>query len=84
MTSIALDLDDDTLSRLKKIAEREGRSLEDVARDGLAQIAANENSYELTDEDMAKIQESLDDPSPSIPHEVVMAELREALKRRAG
>ncbi len=84
MTSIALDLDDDTLSRLKQIAEREGRSLEDVARDGLAQITANENSYELTDEDMVKIQESLDDPSPSIPHEVVMAELREVLKRSAG
>ncbi len=84
MTNIALDIDDDTLASLKRIAAREGRSLEDVARDGLALIAANENAYELSDADMVKIQESLDDPGPSIPHEVVMAELREVLKRRAG
>ena len=84
MTKLALDLDDETLAGLKRIAQREGRSLEDVAHSGLAELAANENTYELTEADMATIQASIDDPCPSIPHEVVMAELREANKRRAG
>ena len=77
MTKLALDLDDEILARLKLIAEREGRSLEDVASDGLAQIVANENELpvEFTPEQIALIEESLNDPRPSIPHEEVMAEI---------
>lgn len=84
MTKLALDIDDDTLARLKLIAEREGRSLEDVASDGLALMAANDTdsadlaATHLTPEHVALIEEGLSqlDRGEGVSHEKAMRRVR--------
>ena len=59
MTEIAIQLDDELLTRLRAIAVRDGRALEDLIADGAHLIAANEDEApdELTREQVAVIDE---------------------------
>lgn len=84
MTKLALDIDDETLAQLKLMAEREGRTLEEIARDGLALIAANDMdaadlpATRLTPEDVALIEEGLAqlDRDEGVSHEEAMQRVR--------
>jgi hypothetical protein len=81
MTEIAIQLDDALLTRLRAIAVRDGRALEDLIADGAHLIAANEDepAHEFTARQIALIRQSLDDPQPSIPHDEAMAKIEAIL-----
>ena len=81
MTEIAIQLDDELLTRLRAIAVRDGRALEDLIADGAHLIAANEDepAHAFTAQQIALIQQSLDDPQPSIPHYEAMAKIEAIL-----
>ncbi len=84
MTKLALDITEETLVRLKLIAEREGRTLEEIASDGLALIAANDmdaadmSATHLTPEHIDLIEEGLAqlDRGEGVSHEEAMHRLR--------
>lgn len=84
MTEIAIQLDDDLLARLRAIAAREGRRLEDLIADGAHLIAANEDEppFEFTPEQVAAIEEGRADLEAGrlVPHEQLFEQLRDDLE----
>ncbi|MEO0983398.1 MAG: hypothetical protein AAFX03_12190 [Pseudomonadota bacterium] len=75
MTKLSIDIDESTLKRLRAIAAREGQALETYLADRLARDAANDETMDFTQEQIALIQASLDDPRPSLSHDEVMVEI---------
>jgi hypothetical protein len=73
MSTITIELDDELLAHVRSIAGPEKADVEEFIRDLVATHAGPE--YKFTAEQIALIQQSLDDPRPSIPHEEVMAEM---------
>ena len=84
MTEIAIQLDDELLTRLRTIAARDGRVLEDLIADGAHLIAANEDEPApgLTPDQVAAIEEGQAQlrRGEGVAHDEAMRQVRDALR----
>ena len=78
-----IEVKDRTARELEQQAKLLGMSVADLVEAMADQFVAGQGQvFDLTDEQMDEVRRSIEDPSPSIPHEQVMAEARRIIADR--